>query len=54
MMSHYGTTPLIRQCITPGMMAFMKAAPIVSQQSSNSASGCTCTPMQKSSASVTA
>ncbi|HHA2350322.1 TPA: cell division protein FtsZ, partial [Enterobacter hormaechei subsp. xiangfangensis] len=21
MMSHYGTTPLIRQCVTPGMMA---------------------------------
>ncbi|EMD5645361.1 cell division protein FtsZ, partial [Enterobacter hormaechei] len=21
MMHHYGTTPLIRQCVTPGMMA---------------------------------
>ncbi|MGQ7114505.1 cell division protein FtsZ, partial [Escherichia sp. TWPC-MK] len=21
MINHYGTTPLIRQCVTPGMMA---------------------------------
>lgn len=54
MMHHYGTTPLIRQCVTPGMMECMKAEPIASQQSFRSANGCTCTPTQKSSASVTA
>lgn len=54
MISHYGTTPMIRQCVMPGMMALHEGRTYRVSAVIQERKGCTCTPMQRLSGSLTA